>query len=68
MLASARRSMTSIDPYNIVKAPQRLLLNSTPLVRWYIILSNKWGAVHFLNSGVYRLFGTPFGIAKHPTC
>ena len=21
-----------------------------------------------LNSGVYRLFGTPFGIAKHPTC
>ena len=22
----------------------------------------------FLNSGVYRLFGTPFGIAKHPTC
>ena len=26
MFASARRSMTSIDPYNIVKAPQRLLL------------------------------------------
>ena len=23
----------NIDPYNIVKAPQRLLLNSTPLVR-----------------------------------
>ena len=22
----------------------------------------------FLNSGVYRLFGTPFGIAKHPIC
>ena len=21
----------------------------------------------FLNSGVYRLFGTPFGIEKHPT-
>jgi len=20
----------------------------------------------FLNSGVYRLFGTPFGIEKHP--
>ena len=22
----------------------------------------------FVNSGVYRLFGTPFGIVKHPTC
>ena len=23
---------------------------------------------HFLNWGVYRLLGTPFGIVKHPTC
>ncbi len=22
----------------------------------------------FLNSGVYLLFGIPFGIVKHPTC
>ena len=33
MLVIRLRVDASIDPYNIVKAPQRLLLNSTPLVR-----------------------------------
>ncbi len=33
MLVIRPRVDASIDPYNIAKAPQRLLLNSTPLVR-----------------------------------
>ena len=33
MLVIRPRVDANIDPYNIVNAPQRLLLNSTPLVR-----------------------------------
>ena len=33
MLVIRPRVDASIDPYNIAKTPQRLLLNSTPLVR-----------------------------------
>ncbi len=33
MLVIRPRVDANIDPYNIAKAPQRLLLNSTPLVR-----------------------------------
>ena len=33
MLVIRPRVDANIDPYNIAKNPQRLLLNSTPLVR-----------------------------------
>ena len=63
MFASARGSMASIDPYNIVKAPQRLLLNSTPFVRQYDILSNKWGAVHIISATIFLTFLSIFFIS-----